>query len=698
VSDQTVYPGIGQLPPEDRRLSPLTGWTRDHWERIADLLLHELRPYATRNHALIILADRKPDKKNWRNEALEGYARSFLLAAYRLGGAAGNAPGDLAAWYVAGLKAGTDPGSEEAWPRIEDCSQAMVEAAFVALALHESRPWIWDRLTDQERSRVVAWLSSAHGKKVWPNNWVLFPVLINAFLKSVGAPYRQEEIDRNLETVDSWYHRDGWYTDGRGANYDYYVGWAIHLFTLLWSRIDTDQSSAARAAVYRDRVHQFLEQYRLLFASNGAPLYHGRSLIYRFATTAPLWAGALLDATPLSPGETRRLASGVLRHFIERGAVRNGVLTLGWYEPFPSMVQYYSTAGSPYWASQAFLGLLLPNTDPVWTNREEPMIVEQRDFCVALPEPGFVVRGTRADGIVRIASHRSDHYPLPLPKPSLYRRATSRIAQAVTGRPSIRPDDAHYRKLAYSSHTAPEVVAASDDFDVDSQITFRHRDGESSRRVRIHPIAVVDCFAASVFYPNEANALEWRIESIRRVRIETVSIGRGPAEIRIHHVSSPSNGRVREGGFAIGAHDQLEASNAEKWALVRDRKGLTSFIAGLHGYAKSGFQRSEGTNPFGRFSATPFLIADPSTSPEAVYVSLVALTGEPLDPRRALDDIGAVEVRGREIVVSCRNHEHFFVQMVAPASVDRSLDGHRICGTVRFARISPTGRMFTFCG
>ncbi|MFC6533184.1 DUF2264 domain-containing protein [Nonomuraea rubra] len=39
-------------------------------------------------------------------------------------------------------------------------------------------------------------------------------------------------------------------------------------------------------------------------------LYHGRSLTYRFASAAPLFAGALAGATPLTPGQTRRLASG----------------------------------------------------------------------------------------------------------------------------------------------------------------------------------------------------------------------------------------------------------------------------------------------------------------------------------------------------------------------------------------------------
>ncbi|MFD0428911.1 hypothetical protein ACFQ60_17015 [Streptomyces zhihengii] len=35
-----------QLPPEDRALSPRTGWTRAHWEAAADGMLAAVRPYA----------------------------------------------------------------------------------------------------------------------------------------------------------------------------------------------------------------------------------------------------------------------------------------------------------------------------------------------------------------------------------------------------------------------------------------------------------------------------------------------------------------------------------------------------------------------------------------------------------------------------------------------------------------------------
>jgi len=83
-------------------------------------------------------------------DSLEAFARTFLLAAIRLRGAAGEDPDGIAEWYAEGLRAG--PG---VWPRPDRPDQAEVEAASIALGLHLSRPWLWDRLTDKDRDRLV---------------------------------------------------------------------------------------------------------------------------------------------------------------------------------------------------------------------------------------------------------------------------------------------------------------------------------------------------------------------------------------------------------------------------------------------------------------------------------------------------------------------------------------------------------------
>jgi hypothetical protein len=563
----------------------------------------------------------------------------------------------------------------------------MVEASFVAAALYETRRWIWDALTPAQQDGVAAWLGQARDKRAYLNNWQLFPVIINAFLKSVGAPHSQSVVERNLDVVDSFYRGNGWYTDGLVANYDYYVAWAIHFFTLMWCVMDGDASDPGRARTYRERAERYLEQFRLFFSADGGALYQGRSLIYRLSLPGLLWMGARTKATSLTPGETRRLASGTLKHFVEREAIDGKRLTAGWYSDFPAMRQFYSGRGSPYWSSQGFLGLLLPPEDPVWTSVEELSVSDTQDVCVAMPEPGFIVSGTSADGIVRVSSHKSDHFPLPTvtPKPTPVRRARGAAASLLGRRhpPPPPPSDPHYRKLAYSTHAAPEQGPKGDEADVDSQITLlRPRGGHWGRR-RIHPVAVADRFACSVFYPSEPSVTD---------RIETASLVRPGVEVRIHHVTS-TEARVREGGFAIAGAAEPSIETGDTWASARRADGLTTFIGNLHGYTRASTARLEGANPFGRHSATPVLESGEEFNGEAVFASLVILSGEGVSPQRALEDV-TLSVEGRQVLVTFGDGEAFFVSLVGSEPREVSLAGKTFEGRLRYARVSPDGSSY----
>ena len=153
------------LPAEDRARSPRTGFTRAHWEAAADGLLAAAWRHATPRGALLHLPGGRPSMHGRASDGLEGFARSFLLAASRLRGAGGRAEGALATRYAEGLAHGPGAVGEEAWPPIVERSQPMVEAASVALALYETRPWIWDGLAPGVQERLVDWLSESLGKE-----------------------------------------------------------------------------------------------------------------------------------------------------------------------------------------------------------------------------------------------------------------------------------------------------------------------------------------------------------------------------------------------------------------------------------------------------------------------------------------------------------------------------------------------------
>ncbi|MGO4431159.1 DUF2264 domain-containing protein, partial [Streptomyces sp. MCAF7] len=126
-------------------------------------------------------------------------------------------------------------------------------------------------------------------------------------------------------------------------------GWAMHLYPLWFCRILGHAAPAGLLDRYRARLHRFLADQRLLIGANGSPLVQGRSLTYRHAALASLWTGALFDATPLAPGETRALANRMLQHLTDHGAMdERGLLTLGWHRPYRGILQVYSGPTSPY--------------------------------------------------------------------------------------------------------------------------------------------------------------------------------------------------------------------------------------------------------------------------------------------------------------------------------------------------------------
>ncbi|MFE9115668.1 DUF2264 domain-containing protein [Streptomyces collinus] len=603
LPDPTHLPNLPRLPPAEPLTSPVTGWTRAHWEAVADRLLDALTPYASPGLAQYRLPGRPSHSGPW-SDGLEGFARSFLLAAFRIAGSGGRETPGLIERYAAGLASGTDPRSPDHWPPVTDRSQPMVEAASVAIALHETRPWIWDRLDDRVRQRIADWLGGFLGAVVNDSNWRLFQVITEEFLASVGAPHSRGEIDAGLARLEDWYRGDGWYTDGDGRKFDYYNAWALHLYPVLWARIAGPRADPLLVAGHRARLRTFLHDHQHFFGGDGAPVHQGRSLTYRFGTTAPLWAGVLADATPLPPGRTRRLASGALRHFAERGVPdERGLLTLGWYRPFLPVAQRYSGPASPYWASKAFLGLLLPADHPVWTAPEEPGPVETGDVRLALPAPGWLLHSTAADGIVRLVNHGSDRLPPP---------------------PAAPDDSPHYARLAYSSATAPETPPAPHT-GPDNHIALLAPDGTPTRRGRIHPLAVEGARAASWHRAVLPGSGEGH-------RVETVSVVHGPWEVRVHRVDAPPGTPVREGGWAV-ADDTAPplGRTGPGRALARRTDGLTSTIVGLHGWldARAAVAHAAGANAYGHHSATPYLTLPAHPGGTHLLVTLVVLSADP---------------------------------------------------------------------
>jgi hypothetical protein len=164
-----VVNAIASRASTDRR-----AWSRDDWVALADRMLTAVRPFASPGNARITLPG-APGGYGRAVDGLEGFARTLLLAGFRIAGERGAGLDELIDWYARGIATGTDPTSPERWVRLDEHGQAKVEAASIALILDLTRPWLWDRLAPAVQERVVEYLAPAVGDDTYPRiNWVWF--------------------------------------------------------------------------------------------------------------------------------------------------------------------------------------------------------------------------------------------------------------------------------------------------------------------------------------------------------------------------------------------------------------------------------------------------------------------------------------------------------------------------------------------
>ncbi|MEU2719521.1 DUF2264 domain-containing protein [Streptomyces smyrnaeus] len=605
-------PGVLGIPPLDHHRSPRTGWTRAHWEAAADGLLRAAWRWATPRGALLDLPGR-PSRSGTRSDGLEGYARTFLAAAFRAAGGDGADPAGLLERYAEGLAAGTrTPGREDAesWPLILDhttAGQPMVEAASVALGLRLTRPWLWDGLKDGTRDRAEAWLRGALRHTPAPNNWYLFPLSVAGFLESVGRGDAETgaAIERGLGLLEEWWRGEGWYADGDGRAFDHYNGWALHLYPLLHAHLAGDEALTAR---YGPRLHDHLAGFALTFGGDGAPIHFGRSLTYRFAACAAVGLGALTGHTPLSPGVSRRLLSGTLRYFLDRGAVdADGLLTLGWHGPHDATLQNYSGPASPYWASKGFVALLVPPDDPLWTATEEAAPSEGPDRALALPAPGLLLQSTGSDGLVRLHNHGSH---------------TLRPWQGE----EFAEEDPLYARFAYSTGTGPTARGNPPDNHLALRLPGRPgMPGVWSVRRRMEPLGAASApdgswgWAASRHRP----VFPADVPAPPSLRVESVTVVRGHWEVRAHRVvGAPAGTRVRLTGWAADA-------------------SLPGDLVALHGLTPVDPLRAPQGTAYARWVRVP--AAEGELSGTGVCVAAAVLGGAGAPPRVTVAE-GATEV------------------------------------------------------
>lgn len=285
--------------------------------------------------------------------------------------------------WVHGLAAGCNPHSKHYYGKTMDGDQLLVEMASIATTLLLAPHQTWDVLSETEQQHVADWLFQINEHRLPPNNWHFFRILVNVALKRLGMNYSQELIEQDFELIESCYVGDGWYFDGVDQQFDYYIPWAFHYYSLIYVTFMSEEDPK-RAARLKERAILFARSYQYWFDRNGEAIPFGRSLAYRFAQ-ASFWSALVLaDVEALPWGVIKGLYARNMRSWMNHPIfTADGVLSVGYHYQNLVMGEGYNGAGSPYWAFKSFLLLAVADDHPYWQAEEVEQEVLQSRIALA---------------------------------------------------------------------------------------------------------------------------------------------------------------------------------------------------------------------------------------------------------------------------------------------------------------------------
>jgi hypothetical protein len=455
-----------QFPDFDFEHSPYTGWTRAHWEYILARMTYGYARIAEQSGSparVLYPDDRRglPDSV----DAIESFARiasawgAWLRnpanpATLKFDGHEINVEALLRQALLDGTNS-SDPYTY--WGDIGHLDQRIVESADIAVALWMSRERVFDKMTADEQAQIIAWLAQVDGKGTYTDNWILFTAMAQAVRHHLGFASPVDDIDNRLMQIGEFYRGDGWSVDGPTDEFELYNAWMFGWHYLLWAWIDGERRPDHRQLVL-ERGRSFIDGFLHFFGANGSYPAWGRSIVYRFAALAPFAVGHFLKIAPADPGLLRRVSSGCIRYFYDHGLFDpdSDFVRQGYHGDFLPAGEAYISPGSPYWCCHGLFALTFDREDAFWTATESPLPVERDDFELALPAPGFLLRGRRETGQVLLLNSRSGqehdaprhNYP------------------------------AKYGKLAYSTHLPFNVLPVHGSYAPDAMISLT-RDGRT---------------------------------------------------------------------------------------------------------------------------------------------------------------------------------------------------------------------------
>ncbi|MDA3613306.1 DUF2264 domain-containing protein [Polluticaenibacter yanchengensis] len=272
-----------------------------------------------------------------------------------------------------GLSNAVDPDNPD-YLNFEKGNQAIVDAAYIAHAFLRAPNTIWQPLDSITKSRFIQKFKSLRNRSPYYNNWLLFAALTETFLMSIGEEYDPARIEFALRKMKEWYIGDGWYKDGEKFSIDYYNSFVIHpmLVDILKERNKLGLTSKDELDLAYKRMVRYSEFLERNISPEGTfPLY-GRSVTYRSGVFQALAQVALMQKLPehIKPGQVRAALTAVLKNLFQgsQNFDKNNWLILGFNGNQSNLADHYTSTGSLYMATLAFLPLGLPASSPFWSD------------------------------------------------------------------------------------------------------------------------------------------------------------------------------------------------------------------------------------------------------------------------------------------------------------------------------------------
>lgn len=498
-------------------------------------------------------------------------------------------------WLREVLVTGTNPNSPFSWDKYKESTgvhsfhfQNITELAGLYVGMFFAKEATWDKLSATEQRQVADWTYDACiplCEQIAQNNHVWFPMLCLLVLKKFGYSYERTDryLREGIEKLDTMYVDGGWYSDGVFGRIDYYEAWSLHAYPLLWCLIEDDSFDGyeAQRNVYIMRTTRFLQDFVHFFDSNGAFPPFGRSLAYRFAAVCvfplAILAGADFDAV-LAGSVTMRCIDYFHRNVLTD---RTNILPPGYLYNAPALVENYTSSGGAYWATKAFLCLLMDASHPFWSNSEKPLPVEQGAYLLRPKDErlNFRIAGDATSGVTVYNNHFS-YYQF------------GRYCNPFNDMAS------YYNKFVYNSR-AGFGISSHDIIGSDNMITLITPD----ESMKSHRYGFTD-LGTTANGCMVSEHIPFANDRTTRIVTYLLPLG-GSMHLRVHRVILSQTYKLCEGGYSLGIWDDYRITVKTNGGFTVKNRVLESI---LYTAASTEIQFRESKHQPGMHMLAPFSV------------------------------------------------------------------------------------------